>query len=89
MSTLPKKACVIIRQCKQYDVELIRQHIRFGLETLQLQPQGRVLIKPNVVASGEHFPHAYTRPEFTEAVALALKDVAQEEAVQEWAIGER
>jgi uncharacterized protein (DUF362 family) len=84
-----KKACVIIRECEQYDVELIRHHIRFGLETLQLKPQGRVLIKPNVVASGEHFPHAYTRPEFTEGVALALKDVAQEEQVKDWGIGER
>lgn len=82
-----KRPRVIIRHCDSYDPEKIRQIIREGLEELDLRPEGRTLVKPNVVASGEHFPHAFTRPEFAEGVVLALKDRA--ENVDEIAIGER
>ena len=64
---------VVIRQCDRYEVDQIEQYVSEGLSLMQLTPHGRTLIKPNVVASGEHFPHAYTRPEFTEGVARALK----------------
>lgn len=57
------KPKVIIRRCESYDVQKIRRIIREGLEELDLRPAGRTLIKPNVVASGELFPHAHTRPE--------------------------
>ena len=94
------EATVILCPQAQYKSEEIRQHINFALDHLNLTPWGRTLIKPNVVASGSRFPHAFTRPEFTEAVALALKDRrARVEADQaqsltlpsmsEWAIGER
>ncbi len=59
---------VILRRCSTYDVAKIRSIVRSGLEELALRPHGRTLIKPNVVASGPHFPHAYTRPEFVEGV---------------------
>jgi uncharacterized protein (DUF362 family) len=79
---------VIIRDCPVYDTQHIRRLAREGLDTLGLRPYGRTLLKPNVVASGEHFPHAYTRPEFTEGVLLALRDRARGD-LAELAVGER
>ena len=78
---------VIIRACSDYDAEKIRSIIRSGLESLNLRPSGRVLVKPNVVAAGPHFPHAFTRPEFTEGVLRALRDCG--DGVKELAVGER
>jgi uncharacterized protein (DUF362 family) len=80
---------VIIRRCATYDVELIRRITREALEELDLRPHGRTLIKPNVVASGEAFPHAYTRPEFVEGVIGALRDVDRGGRMSELAVGER
>jgi uncharacterized protein (DUF362 family) len=79
---------VILRSCADYDVERIRTIVREGLEALELRPFGRTLVKPNVVASGKFFPHAYTRAEFTEGVLRALKDRAAGD-LEELAVGER
>jgi uncharacterized protein (DUF362 family) len=79
---------VILRHCDSYDPQRIRQIIREGLQELGLKPQGRTLVKPNLVAAGELFPHAHTRPEFGEGVLWALKDLA-DESVSELAVGER
>ncbi len=84
-STEPK---VIIRHCDAYDAARIRQIVKEGLEELDLRPSGRTLVKPNLVASGPDFPHAYTRPEFTEGVLMALKD-RDDGGVTELAVGER
>jgi uncharacterized protein (DUF362 family) len=78
---------VILRRCDRYDVERIRSIVREGLDELGLRPKGRTLLKPNVVASGQLFPHAYTRPEFVEGVLLALKD--RDDGMSELAVGER
>jgi arylsulfatase len=67
---------VIIRHCETYDPQRIRAIVREGLQTLGLKPHGRTLVKPNLVAAGELFPHAHTRPEFTEGVLLAQDGVA-------------
>ncbi len=82
-----KRPTVVFRECPDYDVQHIRQLAREGLDTLDLRPHGKTLLKPNVVASGPHFPHAHTRPEFTEGVLMALKDRAQ--GMRELAVGER
>lgn len=79
---------VILRSCSEYDPERIRRLVREGLETLDLRPYGRTLVKPNVVAAGQHFPHAYTRPEFIEGVLRALRDRAGDD-LAELAVGER
>lgn len=79
---------VIIRHCDTYDAEVIRRVVREGLEELGLRPHGRTLVKPNLVASGPLFQHAYTRPEFSEGVLLALRD-RDDGAMTELAIGER
>ena len=84
----PNRPKVIIRRCESYDVDAIRQIIREGLETLDLRPFGRTLIKPNVVASGPMFQNAHTRPEFVEGVIAGLRD-RDEGQVEELAVGER
>ena len=72
---IPAQPKVILRVCREYDPERIRQIVREGLEELGLRPFGRTLVKPNLVAAGPLFPHAYTRPEFVEGVLRALRDV--------------
>ncbi len=79
---------VIIRHCDTYDAERIRVIVRDGLRELGLVPRGRTLVKPNLVAAGEQFPHAYTRPEFGEGVLRALRDVGSD-TMSELAVGER
>lgn len=85
---VPSRPTVIIRACADYDVDRIERLAYEGLETLGLTPRGRVLIKPNVVASGDHFPHAYTRPQFIEGVARALRRKGGA-GIEELAAGER
>jgi len=85
---IPAKPKVILRSCREYDPEKIRQIIREGLEELGLRPFGRTLVKPNLVAAGPLFPYAYTRPEFGEGVVRALRDVGGD-SMTELAVGER
>ena len=82
------QATVVIEDCQTYDPERIRRIVRHGLQTLQLKPRGRTLVKPNCVASGSYFPHAHTRPEFLEGVLHALRDEAPD-PLEELAVGER
>lgn len=85
---IPAEPKVILRHCAEYDPARIREIVREGLEELGLRPHGRTLIKPNIVAAGPLFPHAYTRPEFMEGVARALQDRAGDD-LSEIGIGER
>src|SRR5262245_3030047 len=85
---IPTDPKVIIRSCRNYDTEAIRRILREGLEELGLTPAGRTLVKPNLVASGPMFPHAFTRPEFAEGMLRALKDVGGSR-MTELAVGER
>ncbi len=79
---------VIIRHCDAYDPERIRSIVREGLVELGLTPHGRTLVKPNLVAAGDAFSHAYTRPELGEGVLRALRDVGGDK-MSELAVGER
>ena len=85
---IPTQPKVIIRSCRSYDPEQIRAILRDGLNELGLRPSGRTLVKPNLVAAGELFPHAHTRPEFGEGMLRALRDVAGPQ-LTELAVGER
>jgi uncharacterized protein (DUF362 family) len=82
------KPTVILRSCPDYDASRIQRIVEEGLDALELRPFGRTLVKPNVVASGARFPHAYTRPEFVEGVLRALRSRARAD-LQELAVGER
>jgi uncharacterized protein (DUF362 family) len=79
---------VILRHCDAYDARVIEGLVADGLDRLGLRPFGRTLVKPNVVASGPRFPHAYTRPEFVEGVVRALRSRARPD-LEEIAVGER
>src|SRR3569833_188449 len=85
---IPGRPKVILRSCREYDPAAIRRIIREGLEELGLQPHGRTLVKPNLVAAGPLFPYAFTRPEFGEGVLRALQDVGGDK-IKELAAGER
>src|SRR5262245_14137650 len=85
---IPAKPKVILRSCREYDPEKIRQIIRSGLDELGLRPFGRTLVKPNVVAAGPLFPYAFTRPEFGEGVLRARQAVGGG-SMKELAAGER
>lgn len=82
-----KRPSVIIRRCPDYDVDRIHRILRDGLIQLDLRPSGRTLVKPNLVASGPFFPHAFTRLEFAEGMLRALRD--RDGGMTELAIGER
>lgn len=84
------KPTVIIKECASYDTARIKAIALEGMELLDVTPYGNTLLKPNVVASGDHFPHAYTRPEFVEGVLQALKERAKKgPGLKELAVGER
>lgn len=85
---IPAQPKVIIRACKDYDVATLRRIYREGLDELGLKPSGRTLVKPNLVAAGEMFPYAFTRPECGEAMLQALRDVGGDR-MSELAVGER
>lgn len=57
------------------------------MDELGIRPRGKTLVKPNLVAAGELFTHAYTRPEIVEGVLGALRD--RDEGMTELAVGER
>ncbi|HWO25126.1 MAG TPA: DUF362 domain-containing protein [Kofleriaceae bacterium] len=85
---IPARPKVILRSCRDYDPARIQKIIREGIEELGLRPTGRTLVKPNLVAAGPLFPHAFTRPEFGEGVLRALRD-AGGSSMTELAAGER
>ncbi|MCA9669010.1 MAG: DUF362 domain-containing protein [Myxococcales bacterium] len=85
---IPAEPKVIIRHCDEYDAARIRVIAREALEALELAPFGRTLVKPNLVAAGPQFPFAHTRPEVTEGMLRALRDVGNDQ-MQELAVGER
>jgi uncharacterized protein (DUF362 family) len=82
------KPKVIIRRCEVYDADRIAGIVKEGMEELGIRPEGRILLKPNVViAHPEIFPYAFTRKEFLDGVIAATKARAQK--VKEIAVGER
>ncbi|MDB4933438.1 MAG: Iron-sulfur cluster-binding protein, partial [Labilithrix sp.] len=83
-------ARVFLFHCDAYDVARIRALVGEAMTALDLRPHGRTLVKPNLVAAGELFTHAYTRPEIVEGVLGALRDrEAKDDPIAELAVGER
>ena len=85
---MEKKHKVLIMRCEAYDPQRIGRIIKAGMETLNVVPTGKVLLKPNVVvAQPQLFPHAFTRKEFLDGALWAAKERAKDAA--EIAVGER
>ncbi len=83
-------ARVFLFHCEAYEVEAIRKLVGGAMAALDLRPHGRTLVKPNLVAAGELFAHAYTRPEIVEGVLGALRDrESRDDPMSELAVGER
>ncbi len=84
---LTNKPKVIIRSCANYDPNEIAEILGEGMDELGVVLEGKTLIKPNLVAAGEMFPHAHTRPEFAEGMLKAV--LARDSKTSEVAVGER
>jgi uncharacterized protein (DUF362 family) len=85
-----RDARVFLFHCDSYDPARIRAIVGGAMAELGLAPRGRTLVKPNVVAAGELFRHAHTRPELVEGVLGALRDRARDDdPMTELAVGER
>jgi uncharacterized protein (DUF362 family) len=79
---------VILRHCDRYDPALIAQIIGEGMDELGVKPQGRTMVKPNVViAHKDLFPHAFTRSEFLDGLLAAIN--ARSDGIKELTVGER
>lgn len=64
---------VIIRRCETYDASIIEKMIQEGMEELEENPKGKILIKPNVVFSTPVVKSAYTHPSVIEAAVNVLR----------------
>ncbi len=70
------KRKVILRKCAAYDVSAIEGIIKEGIEELNEKPQGKVLIKPNVVCSTQIVQAAHTNPVVVEAMVKVLRRIS-------------
>lgn len=85
---MKNKHKVLIMRCDSYDPEIIGGILKEGMEALNVEPTGKVLLKPNVViAHPEVFPHAFTRKEFLDGAISAAKEKSKN--ASEIAVGER
>ena len=86
--TMEKKHKVLIMHCDEYEPKKISGIVKEGMEELGVRPEGKIILKPNVViAHPEIFPYAFTRKEFLDGVISATKALARN--VEELAVGER
>ncbi|MBI5593932.1 MAG: DUF362 domain-containing protein [Deltaproteobacteria bacterium] len=73
---------VIIRRCDTYDKDIIRKIIKEGIDELGLKPEGKILIKPNIVtANKEYIHHSFTAPAMLEAMVDSLRQDYRQERI--------
>ena len=73
------KEKVLIARCPGYEPNYIAKVIGQGMDELGIVPQGRVLIKPNVVIAHKfYFTDAFTRSEFIGGLLTAVKSQGAE-----------
>lgn len=79
---------VVLRRCPDYSSkDLIKKIILEGIEELNIKPQGKILIKPNVVFAHKRYGrHGFTNPVILEALCEIL---GQNPEVKTITIGER
>jgi uncharacterized protein (DUF362 family) len=82
MKLFAGKRKVIIRRCDTYDKENIRNIIKQGIDELGVRPEGKILIKPNIVtANKEYIHHSFTEPTMLEAMVDTLRQDYQQERI--------
>ncbi len=71
---MPEKEKVYLGRCDTYNLTELKRCFEEGLDLLGVHPEGRMTIKPNcVLAHPKAAPHAYTRPEFLDALLTVLE----------------
>ena len=66
---MAKDRWVLLRSVERYDPAAMDAVVKEGFELLGRRPQGRVLIKPNVVLANKNYSqHAFTHPELVGTV---------------------
>ena len=79
---------VILRHCDAYDPERIKTILLEGMDALGVRPEGRTMVKPNLVMPHTRFfAGCYTRPEFMDGLLGALR--ARGQAISDLTVGER
>jgi uncharacterized protein (DUF362 family) len=77
-----KERKVIIRQCDAYEKNRIHTIIQEGIDELGLKPQGKILIKPNIVtANKEYIHHSFTEPTMLDAMVDTLRQDYRQERI--------
>ncbi len=73
------KPRVILRNCNEYNVDVISNIIRESISDLDCQIKGKVFVKPNVVTANKRYiHHSYTNPSVVEAAVKVLKESGPE-----------
>jgi uncharacterized protein (DUF362 family) len=66
---MPKDRWVLLRKVDAYNPSMMNAVVQEGFELLDRKPQGKVLIKPNVVFANKHYSrHAFTNPDLVGTV---------------------
>ena len=82
------KPKVILKHCPAYDPQRIQAILLEGMDTLGVRPQGRTLIKPNLVLPhARYFKGCFTRPEFMDGLLGAIQE--RGDKITRLAVGER
>ncbi|MBF0120305.1 MAG: DUF362 domain-containing protein [Desulfobacterales bacterium] len=69
-----EKPKVILRSCNEYNVDVISKIIEESISDLNLNPCGKIFIKPNVVtANKKYIHHSYTHPNVVTSMVKVLK----------------
>ncbi len=72
---MPEDRWVLLRRVDSYDPAKMGEVVREGFELLGRAPQGRVLIKPNVVFANRNYSqHAFTCPELVGVTADRVRE---------------
>lgn len=73
-----KKRKVIIRRCEEYSVRAMTAIIKEAMEELGEKPEGKILIKPNVVTANKgYIHHSYTEPRIVESMVNCIREEDQ------------
>ncbi|HVN72612.1 MAG TPA: DUF362 domain-containing protein [Desulfomonilia bacterium] len=83
---MPKDRWVLLRRVESYDPSRMREVVREGFDLLDSKPNGKVLIKPNVVFAQKNYSqHAFTNPALVGTVADHVRGYS---SIKDLSVGE-